>query len=101
MKSSRTLDAGIYTCKARNKYGEAVSTCKVTIKKQEKVDGSFRPEALPKIKELEDKNVPEIDEKPVDFEPPMFLENLNNQEINEGETAVFTTRLVGGVLLLF
>ncbi|RXG68646.1 Titin, partial [Armadillidium vulgare] len=86
----RENDSGIYTCKAVNRVGEAVSTCNLKVHDRDWLIGeSVRPEALPKLAKLEQpRGVPREESEPV-YDLPVFITHLNNVECWEGDTAHF------------
>ncbi|PSN37209.1 Titin, partial [Blattella germanica] len=86
----RADDSAIYTCKATNLLGEAVSTCSLKIEDRHWLLGSsLRPEALPIIEGLEaPKSGPAEAPEPA-YESPVFITHLNNVECKEGETVHF------------
>ncbi|CAG0878668.1 unnamed protein product [Darwinula stevensoni] len=91
----RPDDSGIYTCKATNKLGEAVSTCTLKVEGHGWLVGdTMHPEAMKFISQLE--HPPEVTMKgpaePV-FESPVFITHLNNQEVREGEAAHFECKV--------
>ncbi|XP_013787479.1 titin-like, partial [Limulus polyphemus] len=86
----RPEDSGIYTCRAVNEAGEAVSTCTIKVEGREGVlSGSQHPGSLPKIQQLETtfRSEPEFVEP--SYESPVFITHLNNLELREGEPAHF------------
>uniref|UniRef100_A0A1B6D7W5 Ig-like domain-containing protein n=2 Tax=Clastoptera arizonana TaxID=38151 RepID=A0A1B6D7W5_9HEMI len=90
INSLRNDDSAIYTCKATNLLGEAVSTCTLKIEDRHwLLANALRPEALPLIEALEaPKPVrPEIPD--VTFEGPVFISHLNNVECKEGDNVHF------------
>ena len=90
----RPDDAGIYVCKAKNPYGEAVTTCQIKIEDSPwlKTD-SMRPEALPKIQQLEAPRDVTVPETEVEYDGPLILGHLNNLELNEGESGHFECKV--------
>uniref|UniRef100_A0A0K8UMS0 Regulatory protein zeste n=1 Tax=Bactrocera latifrons TaxID=174628 RepID=A0A0K8UMS0_BACLA len=86
----RSDDSAIYTCKATNQIGEAVSTCSLKIEDRHWLQGeSLHPDSLPRIGELEAPKPgrPEAPE-PV-YEVPVFITHLNNIECKEGDNVRF------------
>lgn len=86
----RDDDSAIYTCKASNLLGEAVSTATLKVGDQHWLLGdSLHPQALPQIAALE---APRPDRKeqaePV-FESPVFITHLNNVECKENDNVHF------------
>ncbi|XP_014485703.1 PREDICTED: titin [Dinoponera quadriceps] len=86
----RADDSAIYTCKATNLLGEAVSTCSLKIADRHWLLGdTLHPDALPKIDALEQPPVSSIKEAEPVYEEPVFITHLNNVECVEGENAHF------------
>jgi len=86
----RDDDNAIYTCKAVNKLGEAVSTC--TLKVEDKhwlQNQTFHPDAMSRIEALEQPLAPRPDAPEPTFEGPVFITHLNNVELSEGQNARF------------
>ncbi|XP_033606475.1 titin isoform X1 [Cryptotermes secundus] len=86
----RADDSAIYTCKATNLLGEAVSTC--TLKVEDRhwlLGGSLRPEALPIIEGLEAPKGGQIEVPEPVYESPVFITHLNNVECKEGDAVHF------------
>ncbi|KAK8746938.1 hypothetical protein OTU49_016904 [Cherax quadricarinatus] len=90
----RENDSGIYTCKAVNRVGEAVSTCNIKVFDRDWLIGeSVHPEALSKIAQLEKPpEGPGSPEEPT-FDVPVFISHLNNVECREGDNAHFECRV--------
>ncbi|XP_068082222.1 titin [Anabrus simplex] len=86
----RADDSAIYTCKATNLHGEAVSTCSLKVEDRHWLLGSsLRPEALPIIEALEEpKSTQRETSEPV-YESPVFITHLNNVECIEGDSVHF------------
>jgi titin len=86
----RETDNGIYTCVAKNAYGQATTTCsvKVTTTKALQTD-SFRPDAIPKIQELEAPAAAKAALPDAQYGPPVFVTHLNNIEVDEGDSSLF------------
>lgn len=90
INSLREDDSGIYTCKAKNQIGEAVSTSSIRVGDRHWLLGdSLHPSALPRIAQLEEPRAerPELPE-PV-FESPVFITHLNNVECRENDNVHF------------
>lgn len=86
----RADDSAIYTCKATNLIGEAVSTCSLKIEDKHWLLGqTLHPEAIPKLEALEKPTDgrPEMPEPT--YETPMFITHLNNVECTEGDNVHF------------
>uniref|UniRef100_T1J5H7 Ig-like domain-containing protein n=1 Tax=Strigamia maritima TaxID=126957 RepID=T1J5H7_STRMM len=86
----RSDDSGIYTCRAVNEVGEAITTC--TLKATDKhwlIGHPQHPESLEPIRKLEEIRY----ETPEEYEPtygsPVFLTHLNNVECWEADHAHF------------
>ncbi|KAK3888336.1 hypothetical protein Pcinc_007597 [Petrolisthes cinctipes] len=90
----RENDSGIYTCKAVNRVGEAVSTCNLKVYDRDWLIGeSSHPDALPKIAELEQQvTVTKAMIEPT-YDVPVFISHLNNVECREGDTAHFECKV--------
>lgn len=83
-------DSAIYTCKATNKLGEAISTCSLKIEDKDWLLGqSLHPDAIPKIEELERPQAPRPGLPEPTYELPMFISHLNNVECFEGDSVHF------------
>lgn len=50
---------------------------------------SFRPEAIPKIQELEAPAAPPAAAPDAEFDAPVFITPLNDIEVDEGESSLF------------
>uniref|UniRef100_A0A146M532 Titin n=2 Tax=Lygus hesperus TaxID=30085 RepID=A0A146M532_LYGHE len=90
----RPDDSAIYTCKATNLLGEAVSTC--TIKVEDRhwlLANSLRPEALPLIDALEGPKETKGELPEPAYEGPVFISHLNNVVCSEGENSHFECRV--------
>lgn len=90
INSLRGDDSAIYTCRAVNLLGEAVSTCTLKIEDKHWLLGqTLHPDAIPKLEALETPrgDKPEIPD--VTFESPIFISHLNNVECAEGDTVHF------------
>lgn len=90
VNSLRADDSAIYTCKATNLIGEAVSTCTLKIEDRHWLLGdSLHPDAMAKIAGLEAPRSGKIgSEEPV-FESPVFITHLNNVECKENDNVHF------------
>lgn len=86
----RSDDSGIYTCRATNLLGEAVSTSNLRVEDKHWLMGeTLHPESLPRIDALEQ---PRVEHKEVPepvFESPVFITHLNNIECKEGDNVHF------------
>ncbi|XP_043190339.1 titin-like isoform X4 [Amphibalanus amphitrite] len=93
--SLRGDDSGIYTCRAVNRMGEAVSTCTLKVEDKHWLLGqSQRPEALPAIAQLEMGPAPADTERPEPvYDIPVFISHLNNVECNENDKAHFECKV--------
>ncbi|GLH07319.1 LOW QUALITY PROTEIN: Titin [Gryllus bimaculatus] len=90
----RADDSAIYTCRAYNLLGEAVSTCTIKVEDRHWLLGSsLRPEALPQIEALEQPKVFQTDAPEPVYESPVFITHLNNIECQEGESVHFECRV--------
>lgn len=86
----RADDSAIYTCKATNLIGEAVSTCTLKIEDKHWLLGqTLHPDAIPKLEALEapKEGVPEQAEP--SYETPIFITHLNNVVCTESENVHF------------
>jgi titin len=83
-------DSAIYTCKATNLLGEAVTTCTLKVEDRHWLLGdSLHPEAMSHIAALETPRTGKIgSEEPV-FESPVFITHLNNVECKENDNVHF------------
>ncbi|XP_022243271.1 titin-like [Limulus polyphemus] len=90
----RPDDSGIYTCRAVNEAGEAVSTCSLKIEGRHGIILTTQnPESLQKIQELEAYQAPEADLSDTVYESPVFITHLNNLELREDDSAYFECRV--------
>lgn len=90
INSLREDDSGIYTCRATNLNGEAISTSSIRVGDRHwLLADTLHPEALPRIAQLEEPKAakPELPEPT--FESPVFISHLNNVECNENENVHF------------
>lgn len=90
INSLRDDDSGIYTCRATNLLGEAVSTSSIKVGDRHWLLGdTLHPDALPQIAALEAPRPgrPEADE-PI-YEEPVFITHLNNVECKENDNVHF------------
>lgn len=90
INSLREDDSGIYTCKATNLVGEAISTSSLRIGDRHwLLSDTLHPGALPRIAQLEEPKAvrPELPE-PI-FESPVFISHLNNVECKENDNIRF------------
>ncbi|XP_011704408.1 PREDICTED: titin [Wasmannia auropunctata] len=86
----RPDDSAIYTCKATNLLGEAVSTCSLKIADRHWLLGdTLHPDALPKIDVLEQPHIISTEQPEPTYEEPVFITHLNNVECIEGDNAHF------------
>lgn len=86
----RADDSAIYTCKATNLLGEAVSTCTLKIADRHWLLGdSLHPESLPRIQALEQPRDGRPDAPEAVFEGPVFITHLNNVVCTEGDNVHF------------
>lgn len=90
INSLRSDDSAIYTCKATNEIGEAVSTCSLKIVDKHWLLGdTLHPDALQKIDALEQPVVSHRDQPEPTYEEPVFITHLNNVECIEGDNVHF------------
>ncbi|KAE8746083.1 hypothetical protein FOCC_FOCC007207 [Frankliniella occidentalis] len=86
----RADDSAIYTCKATNLLGEAVSTATLKIDDQHwLLNKPLHPEAIPRIEQLEAPKAARPDAPEPTYELPVFITHLNNVECKEGDTVHF------------
>ncbi|XP_063986913.1 titin isoform X6 [Diachasmimorpha longicaudata] len=86
----RADDSAIYTCRATNLLGEAVSTCSLKIDDRHWLLGdSLHPDALEKISKLEEPVVGAAEQSEPVYEEPVFITHLNNVECTEGDNVHF------------
>ncbi|KAL6255452.1 hypothetical protein P5V15_013787 [Pogonomyrmex californicus] len=86
----RSDDSAIYTCKATNLLGEAVSTCSLKIADRHWLLGdTLHPDALSKIDALEQPQIIFTEQPEPTYEEPVFITHLNNVECIEGDNAHF------------
>lgn len=90
INSVRGDDSAIYTCKATNLLGEAVSTCTLKIEDKHWLLGhSLHPGAIPKLEALERP----AEDRPLapeaTYDMPIFISHLNNVECTEGDKSHF------------
>ncbi|CAH0765342.1 unnamed protein product [Bemisia tabaci] len=86
----REDDSAIYTCKATNLLGEAVSTCTLKIEDRHwLLSKPLHPDALPLIEALEEPKPTKVESPEPIFEIPVFISHLNNVECNEGDNIHF------------
>lgn len=88
-------DGGTYTCKIKNKYGEATSSVTLSIVPHGSLDtSSVRPEGLEKIKALESRQARSADEEVKTFQKPVFTQPLKNLLKEENSSAHFSCTLI-------
>jgi hypothetical protein len=88
-------DAGTYTCKVKNKFGEATSSVTLSIAGQGTLDtSSVRPEGLGKIKALESKQQRKASEDIKTFQKPVFTQPLKNLLKEENQQCHFSCTLI-------
>lgn len=86
----RADDSAIYTCKATNLVGEAVSTCTLKIEGHHWLMGdTMHPASLPRINALEAPREGRQDAPEPVYESPVFISHLNNIECTEGDNVRF------------
>ncbi|XP_054275488.1 titin isoform X3 [Macrosteles quadrilineatus] len=90
INSLRADDSAIYTCKATNLLGEAVSTCTLKIEDKHWLLGKpLHPEALPLIESLEAPKAKPTEGPEPTYECPVFISHLNNVECKESDNVHF------------
>ena len=88
-------DGGTYTCRVKNKYGEATSSITLNVSGHGSLDtSSVRPEGLEKIKALESKQSRYSEEQPKTFQKPVFTQPLKNLLKEENNSAHFSCTLI-------
>ncbi|EEB18956.1 conserved hypothetical protein [Pediculus humanus corporis] len=86
----RADDSAIYTCKATNLLGEAVSTCTLKIEDKDWLMAhTLHPDALPRLAALEQVPTKKSEAPEPVFESPAFITHLNNIECLEGDNVRF------------
>lgn len=90
INSLREDDSGLYTCKATNLIGEAVSTSSIRVGDRHWLLGdSLHPDALPRIARLEEPKAARPEQPEPVFESPVFITHLNNVECKENDNVHF------------
>lgn len=90
INSLRDDDSGIYTCKATNQVGEAVSTSSIRVGDRHWLLGdTLHPGALPRIAQLEEPKAPRPEMPEPTYESPVFITHLNNIECKENDNVHF------------
>lgn len=90
INSLRADDSAIYTCKATNLLGEAVSTCALKIGTTPSLlSDTMHPDALARIQDLEAPRGGRPESAEIIFEEPVFITHLNNVECKENENVHF------------
>ena len=90
-----TADSGTYTCKVKNKFGEAASSITLSVAGHGSLDtSSVRPEGLEKIKALETKQSRMTEEEMRTFQKPVFTQPLKNLLKEENTGAHFNCTLI-------
>lgn len=86
----REDDSGIYTCKATNLLGEAVSTASIKIEDRHWLIGdTLHPESLDRIGSLEQPKLSKVEDKEPTYESPVFITHLNNIVCKEADNIHF------------
>lgn len=86
----RADDSAIYTCKATNLLGEAVSTCTLKIADRHwLLADTLHPDSLPRIEALEAPREGRTDAPEPIYESPVFITHLNNVVCKEGDNVHF------------
>ncbi|XP_014204704.1 titin [Copidosoma floridanum] len=90
INGSRSDDSAIYTCKATNLLGEAVSTSSLkVVDKHWLLGDTLHPDALSKISALEQPSMDTQEKPEPTYEEPVFISHLNNIECTEGDNVHF------------
>lgn len=86
----RDDDSALYTCKATNLLGEAISTCTLKIEDRHWLLGqTLHPGALPLIDALEQPATARPEAPEPTYDTPVFITHLNNIECTEGDNVHF------------
>lgn len=86
----RDDDSAIYTCKATNLLGEAVSTCTLKVHDKHWLLGeTLHPDSLPRIGALEQPRGQKAEAPEPTYEVPVFITHLNNVVCKESENVHF------------
>ncbi|XP_055645258.1 titin-like, partial [Toxorhynchites rutilus septentrionalis] len=86
----RADDSAIYTCKATNNYGEAVSTATLKIEGSHWLLGdTLHPASVQKISDLEAPRAAHKDTPEPQYKSPVFITHLNNVECKENDNVHF------------
>lgn len=86
----REDDSAIYTCKATNQVGEAVSTSSLKIEDRHWLQAeSLHPDSLPRIGQLEAPKEGRPEAPEPTYETPVFITHLNNIECKENDSVRF------------
>lgn len=86
----REDDSGIYTCKATNLLGEAVSTSSIKIEDRHWLLGdTLHPESLDRIGSLEQPKSAKPESQEPTYESPVFITHLNNIVCQEADNIHF------------
>lgn len=86
----REDDSALYTCKATNLLGEAVSTCTLKIEDRHWLLGqTLHPSSLPLIDALEQPSAARPEAPEPTYDGPVFITHLNNIECTEGDNVHF------------
>lgn len=86
----RIDDSGIYTCKATNLMGEAVSTSSIKIEDRHWLLGeTLHPQSLDRIGALEQPKAQKPEAPEPVYETPVFISHLNNILCKEGDNIHF------------
>lgn len=94
INSLREDDSGIYTCKATNLVGEAVSTSSIRVGDRHWLLGdTLHPSALPRIAQLEEPKAARPDQPEPVYESPVFITHLNNVECKENDNVHFECKV--------
>ena len=94
INSVRADDSAIYTCKATNLLGEAVSTCTLKVEDRHWLLGeTLHPQSLQRISDLEAPRTGRQDSGEPIFESPVFITHLNNVECKESDNVHFECKV--------
>lgn len=90
INSLRDDDSGLYTCRATNLVGEAVSTSSIKVGDRHWLIGdTMHPDALPRIAQLEEPKPGKPEAPEPTYESPVFITHLNNIECKENDNVRF------------
>jgi hypothetical protein len=86
-------DSGIYTCHARNAYGEAQTSATIKVQGSGQIVSETRSE-MNKFQSLEVKQVTKQETVDETSQAPVFTSSMKSVEIKEGQRAHFECRII-------